>query len=144
MILYLFLILALIFFAIGTYFTKAYYHDKKQKYSIVKGKIIGFENCTKSKLNSFFPIVQYYYKNSEYKIRLKMIHATIIDESVIIPDTKLKTGDIIDLKVYDNVPSKAVRLSNIGKYKNMIFAIIFHILSLINLIIGVISHLIKK
>ena len=117
------LLLGLTFLAFGLYAVYTYFRDERKNYTIVPGKIVAFERHTDRKgYKGFTTFFEYFYNGTVYRCShnitlAKYCKNSKIDETMpriyytknisIVPNTKYKIGDSVEVRVYEDEPENA-------------------------------------
>lgn len=130
---YLFMVgIALVIF--GIYFLITFSKEKAKKYALVQGKVI--EVIKSVGVNgtgvTYTPVFEYQYNNKTYRVEHRISSPT--------PNFTYKVNDIVELRVYEDKPDKAIANSK----KNLIMPLVSGISSIILGIVFVIIYALFK
>lgn len=119
-----FIIFGLVFMAFGLYAVWIYIKDSRKSYQIVPGKIVDFKAHMGHKgTKGFTTIFEYYYQGVTYTAERNINGAKYSKNSdivegtpkiyytknrSIVPNSKYKIGDSIEVRVYESEPERAV------------------------------------
>lgn len=103
--------------------------EKTKRYTLVQGKVIQvIKNIGVSQKGlTYTPIFEYKYNNKIYKVEHRISSPT--------PDCTYKVNDIVDLRVYEDKPDKAIINSKNNLIAPLILGVSFIILGVVLLII---------
>ena len=117
---YLFMVgMALVIF--GICFLVTFRKEKAKKYALVQGKVI--EVIKSVGVNgtgvTYTPVFEYQYNNKTYRVEHRISSPT--------PNFTYKVNDIVELRVYEDKPDKAI----VNSKKNLIMPLVSGISSII-------------
>lgn len=117
------LLSGIVFLAFGLYAIYTYFRNKRKNYTIVPGKVVDFKKYTQKGYTGFTTVFEYYYNGVTYqcshninlakycrnsKIESNMPKAYYTKNISIVPNSKYKIGDSIEVRVYKDKPENAV------------------------------------
>ncbi len=136
----------------GTYAIYTYLRNLRKPYTIVSGKIIDFKEHTSNKgYKGFTTSFEYYYQgvtyNAVHNINLaKYCKNSKIQEGIpriyytknvsIVPNTKYKIGDSIEVRVYEDNPENAIINTKVSVILPMVTGIVCAIIGAVVLVIS--------
>lgn len=123
------LILGIALVIFGICFLISFIKEKTKRYTLVQGKVIQvIKNIGVSQKGlTYTPIFEYKYNNKTYKVEHRISSPT--------PDCTYKVNDIVDLRVYEDKPDKAIINSKNNLIAPLILGVSFIILGVVLLII---------
>lgn len=125
------LILGIALVIFGICFLISFIKEKTKRNTLVQGKVIQvIKNIGVSKKGlTYTPIFEYKYNNKTYKVEHRISSPT--------PDCTYKVNDIVDLRVYEDKPDKAIINSKNNLIAPLILGVSFIILGVVLLIVFV-------
>ncbi len=118
------LIMGIAIILLGICLLIVYIRENTKKYSLVQGKIIEVLKHLGPRVGEYkgfthTPIIEYQYKGNTYKTEHRISAPT--------PDSTYKVNDIVELRVYEDKPDKAI----INSRRNILMPLICGVGSLI-------------
>lgn len=129
---YLFMVgMALVIF--GICFLVTFHKEKAKRYIVVQGKVIEVvKSLGVGKGFTYTPIFEYQYNNKTFRVAHRI--------SSFTPNCTYKVNDVVELRVYEDKPDKAI----VNSKKNLIMPLVSGISSIILGIVFVIIYALFK
>lgn len=99
---------------IGFFSLKNYYDDQRKEYAIVCGKVIrmdkkhNYNHSSKMSTTGFVPVFEYTWNGKVYQKEHRIESSKYGKGMEIVPASKYKEGDTVELRVYLDNPEYAI------------------------------------
>lgn len=97
---------------LGISFLVRYYKDEKNEYKLITGTVVRSDknqSYHKGHINTgYIPVIEYNYKNKVYQANHRVSSSKYGKNMEIVPNSKYKIGDRVELRVYVDNPEYAL------------------------------------
>lgn len=98
---------AVIALVVGVIALKQGFNNRNREHVVVNGKIVGFVKRRNRNGTYFYPVFEYYFNGQTYSVESN-IGSSTIKKGKLMPMSKYKEGDEIEIRVFPDEPSRGI------------------------------------